>query len=544
MARTTSLKETPSRWWISLATASGADQVATARSSPRVPLNGVAGAKTPAERKSASPAVADTAVPTVCAVAPGMGTFRTRSTSFWTPPRAGTAGEGCGCQLPLGSGSSSNTISVWRSPARPSSIAWWAFMITATRPPPSPSTKWFSQSGRSRSIGLDMIQPASSLSSRSPPGVGRASWIRWRSGSKAASWTHRIGPRPKGSWLRRWRSRGSRSSRDSSRRRYCSKVSVPPGRVEGSKIEMPPTFMCTPGDSMDRKAASSGVRTWAILGRRYVRAPPLSGAGGPARVGPFGLKRLSALAGDGDQGPLDGDRHDAGRGGSALGEELGAGAEDHLAPPERHLGIDARVDLAVGGADRLVEPERPARQRPRLAGVDPVEAAHPGGAGGGGVVGAPGGRGDGRVVERVERRRAFEQVPVLVGVLDLKPGRGVEAKRPGAEETGRRRPGQALVEARLGLFVGRPVGVAGRHRPVPEDVGEHGANGTRQTADTNRTRTPLAESKATGRSLTPERLSGRTSFWPGVSRVQAVPSQLETSAAQADRSQAELSWRT
>ena len=60
-------------------------------------------------------------------------------------------------------------------PEAPSIMQWWILVISAKRSPPSsPSITQFSQSGRRRSSGCDMMRAASRLSCAGEPGFGSA----------------------------------------------------------------------------------------------------------------------------------------------------------------------------------------------------------------------------------------------------------------------------------------------------------------------------------------------------------------------------------
>ncbi len=65
------------------------------------------------------------------------------------------------------------------TPDTPSASEWCSFAYSAKRPPCRPSIRWISQSGRSKSIGLECRREISTPSSRSPPGYGSAECRRW-----------------------------------------------------------------------------------------------------------------------------------------------------------------------------------------------------------------------------------------------------------------------------------------------------------------------------------------------------------------------------
>ena len=86
-----------------------------------------------------------------------------------------------------GVGSTSSEAS--STAAMPSTIAWWAFPITPTRPSGSSSAIHSSQSGRSRSSCSDITWSTSSPRSAEPL------WCTWRSTANSPSSTHT------GSWI-------------------------------------------------------------------------------------------------------------------------------------------------------------------------------------------------------------------------------------------------------------------------------------------------------------------------------------------------------
>ena len=75
-------------------------------------------------------------------------------------------------------------------PETPSTDAWCIFENTTIWPLARPSITYISQSGRDRSSGMPARCPATSDSSRSPPGAGTASRWTCRSMSNSSSSTH------------------------------------------------------------------------------------------------------------------------------------------------------------------------------------------------------------------------------------------------------------------------------------------------------------------------------------------------------------------
>ena len=178
------------------------------------------------------------------------------------------------------------------APAMPSSRQWWYFISRATRPPTSPSRNHSSQSGQLRSSWVERRPPATSATSRAPPGLGTP--MRWmcRRTSKSVSSTHIGRSSPKGTSRIFHRNFGAQSSRPSMRSTTSSKVI---GRSPGSRTVKPPTCWCQAGVSIDRNTASlpRSLLMFFLLRRAWsVRVRPGPGRRGPAhpatRHGPGG----------------------------------------------------------------------------------------------------------------------------------------------------------------------------------------------------------------------------------------------------------------
>jgi hypothetical protein len=156
-----------------------------------------------------------------CSVAPGRLSRTAAAVAVRAPersmPRAPAArtsagvgsGAGChgssGCSTSAGTGERSKITVARSTPAMPSIIAWWLLLMSAKRPPASPSISHSSHSGRARSSCWEKIRPASSSSWSASPGAGSALWRTWYSMLKVGSSTHSGRPGPAGGTASFWR---------------------------------------------------------------------------------------------------------------------------------------------------------------------------------------------------------------------------------------------------------------------------------------------------------------------------------------------------
>jgi hypothetical protein len=122
-----------------------------------------------------------------------------------------TAGSGSSGMSPRStpSGAKSNRASPSCTAPWPSDIAWWSFMISAARPPGSPSRRVARHSGRSRSKSAMLCRRASSRTSAHVEPFGMLNLRMWNDRSKSGSTTSRGVCRPMGPSTTRDRSTGA-----------------------------------------------------------------------------------------------------------------------------------------------------------------------------------------------------------------------------------------------------------------------------------------------------------------------------------------------
>ena len=180
-----------------------------------------------------------------------------------------------------------------------------------------------------------------------------------------------------------------------------------------------------------------------------------------------------------------------------LEAELRRRPEDHLASPERgasalRQGLEQLVERRIGHSFRFLKPGSPARLS--LAGLSGAQAIEASRASGhrrrDRVVRSLVRRRDGAAVEPVERRRAFDEVPVLAGVAAVGDPLGARnRKRHGSAET--------------------PKAVSGRARNGRPGPGPRSGPGRRRRTSSARTRRRARASRITPAFVFPRRACRR-----------------------------------